>query len=97
MVRIITPGVSTKYTNTCPHCMCVYEYEENDVLHGYGLTTTENAYIMCPYCGRRNNIYTRIPYNPYPYEYTKIYCNKITEQCECNCNYQEGKSEKIDV
>ena len=91
MIRIITPGVGIKYTNTCPHCGCVYEYEEADILYGYGLTIAENAYIMCPYCGRRNDIYTRIPYTPY--DYTRIYCENL--QCECNCN-REKRQDKQD-
>lgn len=76
MVKIITPGVTNKYTNTCPHCMCVYEYEAADVIHGWDYMAV--PYIMCPYCGKRNNV-NYIPYNPvHPNDYT-ITC----EQHQC--------------
>lgn len=74
MKKIITPGVTQKYVNTCGKCMCTYEYEEIDICYGWELGSTNHPYVTCPYCGARNNIWYKTPYTPNPLEYYKITC-----------------------
>lgn len=73
MIKIITPGITNKYTNTCDKCMCVYEYSIEDVLRGWDYMAL--PYIMCPYCGARNNLHQYIPYRPEDSDKYKVTCD----------------------
>lgn len=84
MIRIISPGIPKyEYTHTCPECMCVYTYSQEDICHDYSLTMSNLPYIICPCCGVRNNITQYIPYNPLkkePYEWWKVTCYHDTAE-----------------
>lgn len=61
MAKIIFPGVTKTYVNTCPHCYCVYEYSIEDIHTTYDYIN--KRYVVCPFCGHNNEIMPMIPYN----------------------------------
>ena len=77
-MKIIKEGKTPKtHTNTCPLCSCEYEYEDSDIHTSDGLTTATIPYVICPWCGKRNNISSITtnwptgigdPIWPYPYQ-----------------------------
>lgn len=58
MIKVIKHGNKPKFTKTCPHCGCEFEYEVEDLKTDYSMCLTSypgqyHRYILCPDCGER--------------------------------------------
>lgn len=82
-MRIIKMGNINTYTNTCPECGCMYEYDDSDISIGYEMTVTGYyGFVYCPCCHKTNKVpnYIPAPHTPYPY------ITPLTMYTECKCD-----------
>ena len=89
MIKVIKHGKKPKFTKTCPHCGCEFEYEIEDLKTDYNICLTSypgqyRRYILCPDCGERIEHDTIM--ESYPQMPKVIYCNDnkldVTDPCE---------------
>lgn len=59
MAKIIKPGNYFKFTNICPYCECLYEYDQTEATpYDVGdCFTLSRGNINCPYCGCPNTVW----------------------------------------
>ena len=80
-MKIIRNGNINTYTNTCPMCSCLYEYDDSDVQVGYDYSSTGRyGYVLCPCCHNMN----KVTYN-FKENYTYPYFDPLTRYGYTNC------------
>ena len=74
-IKVIKHGQKPKWTKTCPHCGCEFEYEAEDLENDYSFSLNTypsqyRRYIKCPDCGEK--LYHDGPYTNWPESYPKV-------------------------